>query len=179
MVFATRFRLFRFWLLSSLIVSGGLVSSCQSSRSSFTFQPVMRQGQATTVATVIAEDPATVVVVETPVTLPPSQIKVEPTSRKQRLRLSKPQRQAVTVETPNVIATMPAPSAARKRSFLSRPQATTEVGLGTTVFGILGLVTLPIALLGLALSGGGLVWAIVAGAAVLAVLVAYIDPFGG
>lgn len=70
------------------------------------------------------------------------------------------------------------PKVAHKRGLFSRPQATAEVGLGTTVFGVLGLVTLPIALLGLALSGGGLVWAIVAGAAALAVLVAYIDPFG-
>jgi hypothetical protein len=52
------------------------------------------------------------------------------------------------------------------------------VGLGTTVFGILGLIVLPIALLGLLLSGGGLVWGILAGLAALAVLVAYIDPFG-
>ena len=50
--------------------------------------------------------------------------------------------------------------------------------LGTTVFGILGIVALPIALLGLLLSGGGLVWGIVAGAAALAILVAYLDPFG-
>jgi hypothetical protein len=42
----------------------------------------------------------------------------------------------------------------------------------------LGLILFPIALLGLLLSGGGLVWAILAGAAALAVLVAYIDPFG-
>ncbi len=59
-----------------------------------------------------------------------------------------------------------------------RPQGIAEAGLGTTVFGILGLVTLPIALLGLLLSGGGLVWGIVAGAAALAILVAYLDPFG-
>jgi hypothetical protein len=52
------------------------------------------------------------------------------------------------------------------------------VGLGTTVLGVLGLVLLPIVLIGLLLSGGGLVWAILAGAAALAVLVAYIDPFG-
>ena len=44
------------------------------------------------------------------------------------------------------------------------------------MLGVLGLVVLPIALLGLALSGGGLVWAIVAGAAAVAVLVAYLDP---
>ena len=65
-----------------------------------------------------------------------------------------------------------------RRALLHRPHATAEVGLGTTVLGILGLVVLPIALIGLLLSGGGLVWGIVAGAAALAVLVAYLDPFG-
>ena len=66
----------------------------------------------------------------------------------------------------------------RQRALLTRPHATAEVGLGTTVLGVLGLVVLPIALIGLLLSGGGLVWGIVAGLAALAVLVAYLDPFG-
>ena len=64
-----------------------------------------------------------------------------------------------------------------RRALLHRPHATAEAGLGTTVLGVLGLVVLPIALIGLLL-GGGLVWGIVAGLAALAVLVAYIDPFG-
>lgn len=65
-----------------------------------------------------------------------------------------------------------------RRSLLHRAQAPAEAGLGTTVLGILGLITLPIALLGLLLSGGGLVWGILAGAAALAILVAWLDPFG-
>jgi len=64
-----------------------------------------------------------------------------------------------------------------RRALLQRPQATTEAGLGTTVLGVLGLIMLPIALVVLLL-GGGLVWGIVAGLAALAVLVAYLDPFG-
>ena len=64
-----------------------------------------------------------------------------------------------------------------RRALLRRPHATAEVGLGTTVLGVLGLVVLPIALIGLLL-GGGLVWGVLAGLAALAVLVAYIDPFG-
>ena len=70
------------------------------------------------------------------------------------------------------------PHAPHQRPLLARPRATAEAGLGTTVLGVLGLVVLPIALLGLLLSGGGLVWGIVAAAAALAVLVAYLDPFG-
>ena len=70
------------------------------------------------------------------------------------------------------------PAALHRRPLLHRAHGTAEAGLGTTVLGVLGLVVLPIALLGLLLSGGGLVWGIVAGAAALAVLVAYLDPFG-
>ena len=64
-----------------------------------------------------------------------------------------------------------------RRALLHRPNAPAEAGLGTTVLGVLGLVLLPIALVALLL-GGGLVWGIVGGLAALAVLVAYIDPFG-
>ena len=73
---------------------------------------------------------------------------------------------------------MERPAASHWRALLHRPHATAEVGLGTTVLGVLGLIVLPIALIGLLLSGGGLVWGIVAGLAALAVLVAYLDPFG-
>ncbi|UOR04659.1 hypothetical protein MUN82_17125 [Hymenobacter aerilatus] len=53
---------------------------------------------------------------------------------------------------------------------------TTEVGLGTTVLGVLGLIVAPIALIGL-LIWGGAVWAVLLGLAALAVLIAYLDPF--
>ncbi|MBC6610500.1 hypothetical protein H8B15_06180 [Hymenobacter sp. BT507] len=53
---------------------------------------------------------------------------------------------------------------------------TAEVGLGTTVLGVLGLIVAPIALIGL-LIWGGLVWTILLGLAALAVLIAYIDPY--
>lgn len=65
-------------------------------------------------------------------------------------------------------------STAQRQVFV--PQRPTEVGLGTTVLGVLGLVVLPLSLLGL-LIWGGPVWAVLAGLAALAVLVAYIDPF--
>ncbi|RFP64891.1 hypothetical protein D0N36_11995 [Hymenobacter lapidiphilus] len=55
-------------------------------------------------------------------------------------------------------------------------QAVTEVGLGTTVLGVLGLVVGPISLIGL-LIWGGPVWAVLLGLSALAVLVAYLDPF--
>jgi hypothetical protein len=86
-----------------------------------------------------------------------------------------PQLAPVNAENPAVARTL---VAKHQRGLWRRPHATAEVGLGTTVLGVLGLVLLPIALVGLLLSGGGLVWGILAGLAALAVLVAYIDPFG-
>ena len=71
-------------------------------------------------------------------------------------------------------ATKPAAQASRHRVYQPRTRA--EVGLGTTVLGVLGLVVLPLALLGL-LIWGGAVWAALAGLAALAVLVAWLDPF--
>jgi hypothetical protein len=68
-------------------------------------------------------------------------------------------------------------SAGQAARATASPRKTTEVGLGTTVLGVLGLVVLPISLLGL-LIWGGPVWAVLAGLAALAVLVAYLDPFG-
>jgi hypothetical protein len=89
-------------------------------------------------------------------------------------------RAAQPVATATAAATVADRTVLRQHhAFLRRPRATAEAGLGTTVFGILGIIALPIALLGLLLSGGGLVWGIVAGAAALAILVAYLDPFGG
>ena len=83
------------------------------------------------------------------------------------------------VETLAAVAPTPGRAVSHlRRKPLHRAHAPAEAGLGTTVLGVLGLITLPIALLGLLLSGGGLVWGIVAGAAALAMLVAYLDPFG-
>ncbi|WP_310394444.1 hypothetical protein [Hymenobacter sp.] len=58
-----------------------------------------------------------------------------------------------------------------------KPEGPAEAGLGTTVLGVLGLVVLPVGLIGLLL-GGGLAWGIIAGLGALAVLVAYLDPDG-
>lgn len=67
-------------------------------------------------------------------------------------------------------------SSAQSTKHIAKPRHTTEVGLGTTVLGVLGLVVLPIALVGL-LIWGGPVWAVLGGLAALAILIAYLDPF--
>ncbi|SES72887.1 hypothetical protein [Hymenobacter actinosclerus] len=63
-----------------------------------------------------------------------------------------------------------------RRGATDGAQAVAEVGLGTTVLGVLGLIVGPISLVGL-LIWGGPVWAVLLGLSALAVLVAYIDPF--
>ncbi|MCR5887531.1 hypothetical protein LRS06_06990 [Hymenobacter sp. J193] len=67
-----------------------------------------------------------------------------------------------------------AAQAAKKHQ--AKPKQVEEVGLGTTVLGVLGLVVFPLSLIGL-LIWGGPVWAVLAGLAALAVLVAWLDPF--
>lgn len=69
------------------------------------------------------------------------------------------------------------PAGQQETAKAASPQRPAEVGLGTTVLGVLGLVVLPISLVGL-LIWGGPVWAVLAGLSALAVLIAYLDPFG-
>ena len=183
MLFATRPRLFQFRLLALLVLTGSLASGCQSSRPSFSFQPmpgrarVVKGTEATAAAPVTAPEPAVLPVAVTqakPVAYSAITPTVAPRQRQQRPR---PELAGIFTEK-NIFLPTTRPAAPPRRPLLYRSHGTAEAGLGTTVLGVLGLVTLPIALLGLLLSGGGLVWGIVAAAAALAVLVAYIDPFG-
>ena len=180
MLFATRPRLFSSRVLILLGALAGLASGCQSSRPSFSFQPA--PGRVTAVQPLaIGQDSAVATVASAPVATPARRQPLvaigQPVMRKQHWGLRKPVRQGATVaEAAPVVAQTPA--GAHRRALGHRAHPAAEVGLGTTVLGVLGLITLPIALLGLLLSGGGLVWGLVAGAAALAVLVAYLDPFG-
>ena len=174
---ATRPRLFSSYLLPLLVAVAGLMSSCQSSRSSFAFQPTPHRAAPVENTTLTAATPASVGA--TVASSVPAAAAVPAATRAR----SKARRQASVVRLAAVtkvalVPTLSRPASVRRRALLHRSHGTAEAGLGTTVLGVLGLVVLPIALIGLAISGGGLVWAIVAGAAALAVLVAYIDPFG-
>ena len=66
----------------------------------------------------------------------------------------------------------------RYARLLRRAHAPAEAGLGLTVLGLLAMVVLVVALIGLAISGGGLGWIITAGVAALVILLAYLDPGG-
>jgi hypothetical protein len=68
--------------------------------------------------------------------------------------------------------------ALHRRPWLRRAQAPAEAGLGLTVLGLLAIVVLVVALVGLAISGGGLGWIITAAIAAGVLLLAYIDPHG-
>lgn len=65
-----------------------------------------------------------------------------------------------------------------RRHLLQRAHAPARQGLGLTVLGLLGMVALVVALVGLAISGGGAGWIIAAAVAAGVVLLAYLDPGG-
>ena len=69
-------------------------------------------------------------------------------------------------------------AAHRYARLLHRAHAPAEAGLGLTVLGLLAMVVLVVALIGLAISGGGLGWIITAGVAAGVILLAYLDPGG-
>ena len=172
MLFSTHPRLFRARILALLIFFAGLASGCQSSRPSFSFQPAPgRVRPGLTTLPVAVED--SVGAGATSTTIPPN-FGVEIQPRKQRRRQLQP---APAIAAQILAVAAKSKAVTHHRALLHRPHATAEMGLGTTVLGVLGLIILPIALVGLLLSGG-LVWGIVAGLAALAVLVAYLDPFG-
>lgn len=105
-----------------------------------------------------------------------------------RIRLAQPLAKAVAQVAPRFLyksGAMQAHASQRKlrqapfspvRHTSLSPQRPAEVGLGTTVLGVLGLIVLPLSLIGL-LVWGGPVWAILAGLSAVAVLVAWLDPF--
>ena len=163
-----------FFRLLPLVAAVGFVAGCQSTRLSYSFpaapravalaSPAAPAAPAVGAATFSQKLPA-VAAPRHPAPTPTGTAAAVPRPRLARLPLR-----------PRPAPVARPVAAARHLSF--KPQAPAEVGLGTTVLGVLGLVALPIALLGLLLSGGGLVWGIVAGAAAVAVLVAKLDPFG-
>ncbi len=177
MHFFTPTPLLRQGLLAVLtLIAGGLGSGCQSSRAGFSFQPAPGRVAAESLAKSPTATP-------TPACATPKVLVVNSTLAQEPLR---PRQRTTPMPRPAVsdpvstLRSFTPPLAqrllAQRRPWLARPRAQAEVGLGTTVLGVLGLVALPVGLLGLLL-GGGLAWGIVAGLGAVAVLVAYLDPF--
>jgi hypothetical protein len=163
--------------LSFALVVVALAASCHSTQVAFQFRPPTSLSAATMVSpdSVVAPVPATAVAAPavTALTLKePTQTKLRPAQQVRQLR--RVVAQALGQQPTTTIAIHRGTQSAQH---VTRPQQTAEVGLGTTVFGVLGLIALPISLLGL-LIWGGPVWAILAGLSALAILIAYLDPFG-
>ncbi|WP_156109106.1 hypothetical protein [Hymenobacter sp. APR13] len=168
-----------FRLLSALLVLGA-TASCSSSQSAFRFRPASSERVPASVAVVSAEPEAAVLPSETPVAAQAPKPPMRAAATARLRRLARPV--AAWAHVPAASAAQAAPRArasaatARVRRAFA-PQRPAEVGLGTTVLGVLGLIVLPLSLLGL-LIWGGPVWLVLAGLSALAVLIAYIDPFG-
>ena len=163
-------RLLQLGLLAAVFV--GSATGCQSTRPGFSFQAAPRRVAPEVVVGTAPTEP----VQAAPTAVAKPALAQQAGRFRQRVRRSVPMPQAASRTVVSDPVLQPAP--VRRRLFWARPQAQAEAGLGTTVLGILGLILLPVALVGLALSGGGLVWGIIAGAAAVAVLVAWLDPFG-
>lgn len=175
-------RLF-FHVLSALLVLGA-TASCSSSQSAFQFRPAPSGLGQQSVAAAPAQPEVAMLPVSTPAAAQPSvqtQKHRPHTLPKARVRrLARPVA-ALARLTPATSATQSATkrqvSTLAKVRWAFAPQRPAEVGLGTTVLGVLGLIVLPLSLLGL-LIWGGPVWLVLAGLSALAVLIAYLDPFG-
>lgn len=167
-----------FLLLSTALVVLALAAGCRGTQVAYQFRPATPLTTATIAATDTVAKPAPTagIAVASAPALPAhgklTKAKLRPARQMRQLR--RVVGQALAQQRPGATASRAATQSARHAA---RPQKTTEVGLGTTVLGVLGLIVLPISLLGL-LIWGGPVWAILAGLAALAVLVAYLDPFG-
>ncbi|SDY37801.1 hypothetical protein [Hymenobacter psychrophilus] len=174
-------------LLFSCAVAAGLLvaaTGCRSTQSAYQFRPgptVASAPQPTAPAQPLpAVAPVPVAVAATPGPLSP--LPLQPLQPLQPLRrstrpaaLAVPSRLAQQLSSP-VRKAYAAVARPARRGATDGAQATAEVGLGTTVLGVLGLIVGPISLIGL-LIWGGPVWAILLGLSALAVLVAYLDPF--
>lgn len=178
-----------FRLLTALLVLGA-TASCSSGQLAFRFRPAppvpMRAVAAASAEPEAAAPPAQApaqALVQAPTAAQPFEPQAQkPTSgRPGRLRyLARPV--AALTHSPaasaaQAVAKSRVVGAPAKVRRVFAPQRPAEVGLGTTVLGVLGLVVLPVSLLGL-LIWGGPVWLVLAGLSALAVLIAYLDPFG-
>ena len=163
-----------FRLLNALLVLS-VAASCSGSRAAYQFRPAAPAAAQRTVVTrdsaasAVAAAPVSAAEISTPALQPHRQEGNRKTQRvvTQLVKQAKAQHNQLVAK----------PTKHQEAAKASSAQRPAEVGLGTTVLGVLGLVVLPISLLGL-LIWGGPVWAVLAGLAALAVLVAYLDPFG-
>ncbi|MDF7812469.1 hypothetical protein [Hymenobacter sp. YC55] len=170
---ARRVRPFR--RLSTALLVLAFTASCSSTQPAYLFQPTA--SSPVTQPATVATEAATVVAPEAT----PEPVLAAPTRRLHRLKPRQLRQTLRTAVAQGLVRMSATPQASRSATQAVRHKAgaarkPAEVGLGTTVFGILGFLAVPIGLIGLAL-GGGLVWGILAAAGALAILIAWLDPF--
>ncbi|WP_426489765.1 hypothetical protein [Hymenobacter sp. 102] len=169
----------RFFFGVPLLLLVLLAAGCRSSQSAYQFRPAPAAQQPMTaearpVITPPGASPRIIATAEPVAERQPAiQQRTKPKPRQLRQQLRQAVAQVGAAQVPRLRAGKSAGQAARRAA---GPRHTAEVGLGTTVLGVLGLVVLPLSLIGL-LIWGGPVWAVLAGLAALAVLIAYLDPF--
>lgn len=192
MLSLTLARLFNCFLLASLVVVGSLASGCQSSRPGFSFQPIRlrtvapmppearaRPAEAPTAAVpnAAALAPAAVTARVLP-TRPAAEVPFAQVSTQPKHAPAQLLGAAATQTTAAAAPASTQAAASFRRALLHRAHAPARQGLGLTVLGLLGMVVLVVALVGLAISGGGVGWLITAAVAAGVVLLAYLDPGG-
>lgn len=170
---ARRVRPFR--RLSAALFVLAFTASCSSTQPAFHFRPTA--SSPVTQPGAVAPEAVTATTPE----VTPEPVLAAPTPRQRRLKPRQLRQTLRTAVAQGLVRAQVSPQASRSATQAVRHKAgvarkPTEVGLGTTVFGILGFLAVPIGLIGLAL-GGGLVWGILAAAGALAILIAWLDPF--
>jgi hypothetical protein len=188
----TRPRSFTPRLLAVLMAFAGLASGCQSSRSSFSFQPLVLRAatlraqaatpapapEAANAASVTAAMPSAPAMARVPVQPRPGHVAPATTDATAAKLVNTQLSDPVIVKSHAAVPARARFVALHRRPWLRRAQAPAEAGLGLTVLGLLAIVVLVVALVGLAISGGGLGWIITAAIAAGVLLLAYIDPHG-
>ncbi|HEX8427397.1 hypothetical protein [Hymenobacter sp.] len=166
-----RTRPFQRWSAALLVLV--FTANCSGTRPAYLFQPAaVSAAPAPTQPESTIED----VAVAAPAPKPSASrqlLRIRPRQLRQAIRMAVTQDLGRAQAKPQLLS-RPATQAVRHHTKALRKPA--EVGLGTTVFGILGFLAVPIGLIGLAL-GGGLVWGLIAAAGALAILIAWLDPF--
>ena len=182
-------------LLAVLAVFAGLASGCQSSRPSFSFQPVVLR--ANTPGRHASAYAAPALVSATPPEAGPMPPTAAVPAAVMPAAQSAPEATAATagqlpsrgIQAQNQVGAAAAAVATGvsaagrqaglpRRHLLRRAHAPAAQGLGLTVLGILGMVVLVVALVGLAISGGGVGWILTAAIAAGVVVLAYLNPGG-
>lgn len=161
-----------------VVLMGALVlAGCASTRSAYRFQPAT-QGSFSIDTPAVVSSSTTVLGSQGLASTACANLSQPTPIRQPRRRVAQVAHQQIVAvrQVLNKRPTFAHSAAQAVKKHQAKPTQAKEVGLGTTVLGVLGLVVFPLSLIGL-LIWGGPVWAVLAALAALAVLIAWLDPF--